>query len=295
MNLEQLLAELKNLSPDKQIEGLKTLRETATTKEKALIQLAAENAGQPWLKSALLDIANSEKVTVKQKFGISGSDEIFDKDAIKSEAISDSIGQILHELDPIAGSIRVFSEREITNFSQSRTKYELEKLDEVLEIFEDWRRVEQSPIFKEVNVFDVISKEVDRILPKSKVGIQIDISKDLVYVISPALLRIVVSNALRNAVESSNQPTIREKLPIIVRGSSTDRSVWFSIIDDGLGLEGKTEILLKSRHTTKPGNRGLGLAIIQKAVTSMGGQWTLSNSKPNGAELYFEIPKRELS
>lgn len=295
MNLEQLLAELKNLSPDKQIEGLKTLRETATTKEKALIQLAAENAGQPWLKSALLDIANSEKVTVKQKVEISGSDEIFDKDAIKSEAISDSIGQILHELEPIVGSIRVFSEREITNFSQSKTKYELEKLDEVLEIFEDWRRVEQSPIFKEVNVFDIISKEVDRILPKSKVGILIDIPKDLVYVISPPLLRIVVSNALRNAVESSNQPTIRDKHPIIVRGSSTDRSVWFSIIDDGLGLEGKTEILLKSRHTTKPGNRGLGLAIIQKAVTAMGGQWTLSNSKPNGAELFFEIPKRELS
>lgn len=295
MDIEKLLNQLKNLSPDKQIENLKALREKATPKEKQLIQLAAEGAGQPWLKSALLDIANSDKVNITFASKTSSTDEIFDKNAIKSEAVSDSIGQMLHELEPIIGSIRVFAEKEIHNFAQSKTKSELEKLEDVLATFEDWRRVEQSPIFKEVKIFEEISKEVDRFSPKSIVEIQLDISKDLIYVLSPALLRIIISNALRNAVESSNQPTIREKHPIIVRGSSTNNSIWFSIIDDGLGLQRKTEELLKSRHTTKPGNRGLGLAIINKAVCSMGGQWKLSNSKPHGAELYFEIPKRELS
>tara|TARA_R110002049_G_scaffold297185_1_gene485996 strand:- start:1806 stop:2693 length:888 start_codon:yes stop_codon:yes gene_type:complete len=295
MDLEKLLIELKSLSPDKQIESLKALRETATPKEKQSIHLAADQAGQPWLRNALLDIANSDKVKVTGEIKTPSSDDIFDKDAVKSEAVSESIGQMIHELDPIIGSIRVFAEKEITNFSQSRTKYELEKLNEVLETFEDWRKVEQSPVFREVNVFDEISKEVDRISPKSKVDIQIDFPKSLVYVLSPALLRIIISNALRNAVESSNQTTAREKHPIIVRGSSTDNSIWFSIIDDGLGLQNKTEELLKSRHTTKPGNRGLGLAIIEKAVNSMGGQWKLSNSKPYGAELYFEVPRRGLS
>jgi len=292
VNLKQLLIELKGLSPDKQIGSLKALRETATPKEKQLIQLAAEDAGQPWLKSALLDIANSDKVKVKSEVQTSSSDDIFDKEAVKSEAVSDSIGQMIHELDPIIGSIRVFAEKEIDNFDQSNTKYELEKLNEVIETFEDWRKVEQSPVFREVKVFDEISKEVDRVSRKSKVDIQIDVPKDLVYVLSPALLRIIISNALRNAVESSNQTTIREKHPIIVRGSSTDNSIWFSIIDDGLGLQNKTEVLLKSRHTTKPGNRGLGLAIIEKAVSSMGGEWNLSSSKPCGAVLFFEIPKR---
>jgi len=295
MDIEKLLNQLKSLSPDKQIENLKALKENATPKEKQLIQLAAEDAGQPWLKSALLDIANSGKVTVKYTNKSSGTDEIFDKNAIKSEAVSDSIGQVLHELEPIIGSIRVFAEKEISNFPQSRTKSELEKLDEVLETFEDWRKVEQSPVFREVKVLEEISKEKDRIAPKSIVEIQIDVSNDLTYILSPALLRIIISNALRNAVESSNQPTVREKHPIIVRGSSTDNSIWFSIIDDGIGLQSKTDELLKSRHTTKPGNRGLGLAIIDKAVTSMGGHWKLNNSKPHGAELYFEIPKRELS
>jgi signal transduction histidine kinase len=295
MELEKLLIELKGLSPDKQIESLKALKERATPKEKQSIQLAAERAGEPWLRNALLGIDNSEKVRRAYEIKTSSSDEIFDTDAVKSEAVSDSIGQMIHELDPIIGSIRVFAEKEIINFEQSKTKDELEKLNDVLETFEDWRKVEQSPVFREVKVFDEISKEIDRIILKSSVDIQIDVPKDLVYVLSPALLRIIISNALRNAVESSNQMTIREKHPIIVRGSSTDDSIWFCIIDDGLGLQNKTEILLKSRHTTKPGNSGLGLAIIEKAVKSMGGQWKLSSSTPHGAELYLEIPKRKLS
>lgn len=204
MNLEKLLSELKGLSPDKQIEGLKALRETATPKERELIQLAAEDAGQPWLKSALLDIANFDKVQVKSEAQTSNPDDIFDKDALKSEAVSDSIGQMIHELEPIIGSIRVFAQKEIANFAQSKTKQELEKLDEVISTFEDWRKVEQTHVFSEVKVFDVISSEVERISSKSKVHIQIDVPRDLVYVMSPALLSIIISNALRNAVESSN-------------------------------------------------------------------------------------------
>lgn len=295
MNLEVFLIELKSLSPDKQIEGLKALKETATPEEKQLIQLAAEDTRQPWLRSALLDIANANKVQAVNEVNILASDELFDKEAVKSEAVSDSIGQMIHELDPIIGSIRVFAEKEIANFEYSKTKCELEKLNDVLETFEDWRKVEQSPKFREVKVFDEISKEVDRISFKSKVDIQIDVHKDLVYVLSPALLRIIISNALRNAVESSNQTTTRERYPVIIKGGATDNFIWFSIIDDGQGLQGKAEMLLKSRYTTKPGNRGLGLAIVNKAVNSMGGNWDLKASKPHGAEFYFEIPKRELN
>ncbi|GAB1044641.1 MAG: hypothetical protein SPiBPW_30100 [Shewanella algae] len=297
MKLDELLKQLKDLSPEKQIDCLNKIRLTANPKQKELIEFYADSADRPWLRSALLGIANSSKVKVDvtdqaQLEGVD-SEDIFDKDAIKSEAISESIGQVLHELEPIIGSLKVFAEREVNNYPISRVKHELDKLDEVLETFEDWRRVEQSPTFRNVNVYEIILTEVERISPKSKVEIRIDVSKDLFYVLSPALLRIILSNALRNAVESSNQPTAREKNPIIIRGGSTADSVWFSIIDDGLGLKSEKAILLKSRHTTKPGNRGLGLAIINKAVISMGGKWNLVDSKPHGAELYFEVPERK--
>jgi len=295
MDIERLLEELQSLRPEKQIESLKTLKKNATKEQLGLIELAAEGAGQPWLRSALLDIVNANNAIKQESSQVVESFELFDVDAVKSVAVSESIGQVLHELEPIIGSINVFAEKEIANFSESKTKDELEKLNEVIETFEDWRRVEQSPTYKEVKILEVISREVDRILPKSRVDIHIDISEELIYILSPALLRIIVSNALRNSVESSNQPTVREKHPIVIKGSATDNSIWICVIDDGLGLQNKSEILLKSRHTTKPGNRGLGLAIIDKAVRSMGGDWKLTSSTPHGAELYFEIPKRILT
>jgi signal transduction histidine kinase len=295
MDIESLLSELKSLSPEKQIFKLKILKDTATPVQLEIIEAAAEDAGQPWLRNALLDIVNSrKKILPTEELTIEPVDS-FDMEAIKSEAVSDSIGQILHELEPVIGSINLFAKNEIPSFVDSKTKFELEKLNEVLETFEDWRRVEQSPKYKEVSVFDVIQKEIERIAPKSSIDITLDLSKDLIYVLDRSLLRIIISNGLRNSVESCNQPTLRIKSPIIIKGSATDKSIWFCIIDDGLGLKNKSEVLLKSRHTTKAGNRGLGLAIIEKAVTSMGGEWKLTNSKPHGAELYFEIPQRDLT
>lgn len=294
MKLLDLIRELQSLSPEKQIDRLKVLKESATTEELAILQIAALESGNAWLRSALLDITNSEKIVATKQIQPQATEQVIDLDAVKSEARSESIGQIIHELDPIIGSICVFAKSEIPNFEDSKTKAELDKLNEVIEIFEDWRRVEQPPKYKDVNVFLEIEKEVARIFDISKVNIQIDFPKDLTFVLSPALFRIIISNALRNAVESSNQPTIREKHPIILRGSATDKFLWLSIIDDGLGLQDTKEVLLKSRYSTKPGNRGLGLAIVAKAINSVGGNWDLKNSKPYGAEFYFELPKRDL-
>jgi signal transduction histidine kinase len=293
MNLHSLLKELKNSSPEKQITRLKSLKASATTEQLAIIEQAAEDASQPWLQSALLDIVNSrKKPKAIAALSIEPAEKI-DVLAIKSEAVSDSIGQVLHELEPIIGSINLLIKKEIPNYSESGTKYELEKLNEIMETFEDWRKVEQTPRYKECEVYKIIHREVERIRPKSSVDIILDIPQDAVYFFDQSLLRIIVSNALRNSVESSNEPTLRIKKPIIIKGSITDKSIWVCIIDDGLGLQNTSEVLLKSQHTTKPGNKGLGLAIIDKAISAMNGEWHLSNSKPNGAELYFEIPKKE--
>lgn len=293
MNLHSLLQELKSLSPEKQIAKLKALKGSATTKQLAIIEQAAEDATQPWVRSALLDIISSrKKITIAPEPSIEQIDA-FDIIALKSEAVSDSIGQVLHELEPIIGSINLLIKKEIPNYIESGTKYELEKLNEIMETFEDWRKVEQTPHYKKCDVHKIIQKEIDRIKPKSSVDIVLEISPELVYGLDPSLLRIIISNALRNSVESSNQPTLRIKKPIVIKGSSTNNSIWICIIDNGLGLQNTSEVLLKSRHTTKPGNKGLGLAIIEKAVIAMNGEWQLSNSTPCGAELYFEIPKKE--
>ncbi|WP_146258099.1 ATP-binding protein, partial [Pseudoalteromonas sp. P1-7a] len=129
---------------------------------------------------------------------------------------------------------------------------------------------------------------------KSTVDLTINISKELSFNLDPSLFRIICSNALRNSIEACKEPTVRIKKPILINSNTTNNSLWLSIIDDGLGLQEKSEELMKSRFTTKPGNQGLGLALINKAIKQLNGNWELTNSETGGAQFSFEIPKKEL-
>ena len=296
MNINSLLTELKNLRPDKQIEKLKEIEKNITPEQIATIEAAAREANQPWLSSALQDIVSSSKQgPSKPEQAQPFLDEgISDLNAIRSEAVSDSIGQILHELEPIVGSIKLLAISEVSEFESSRIKHELMLLDELLETFENWRKVEQPPNYQETNLYEIIEKEWSRLKPKSSVGLTINISKELTFNLDPSLFRIVCSNALRNSIEACKEPTIREKKPILINSNTTNSSLWLSIIDDGIGLQRKSEELMKSRFTTKPGNQGLGLALVDKAIKLLNGNWDLTNSKAGGAEFSFEIPKKDI-
>ncbi len=294
MDIQELLSELKNLRPDKQIEKLKDIETNVTGDQLATIEAAAKEANLPWLSSALLDIVSSKKQGPIQPIEEASLSESHDIEAIKSEAVSDSIGHMLHELEPIVGSIKLLAKSEIENFDSSRTKHELELFDETLETFENWRQVEQPPRYRECNLYEIIEKEWSRMKSKSTVDLEINISRELSFNLDPSLIRIVCSNAIRNSVEACKKPTIREKNPILINANITNNSLWVSIIDDGLGLQGKSEELMKSRYTTKPGNEGFGLAIIGKAINQLNGKWKLKNSKYGGAEFFIEIPKKEI-
>jgi signal transduction histidine kinase len=294
MNINSLLTELKNLRPDKQIEKLKEIEKNITPEQVATIEAAAKEANQPWLSSALQDIVSSSKQGPSKPASSPLDEGISDLNAIRSEAVSDSIGQILHELEPIVGSIKLLAISEVNEFESSRIKHELMLLDELLETFENWRKVEQPPNYQEANLYDIIEKEWSRLQPKSSVELTINISKELTFNLDPSLFRIVCSNALRNSIEACKGLTIREKKPILVNSNKTNSSLWLSIIDDGIGLQGKSDELMKSRFTTKPGNQGLGLALVDKAIKLLNGNWYLTKSKTGGAEFSFEIPKKDI-
>jgi signal transduction histidine kinase len=295
MDIAQLLADLKTASPDKQIEAIKALKANATTVQSTEIKNFLDAESSPWIKSALTDILSQSKVgALPSVESIQTSEEYLDIEAIKSEAVSDSIGQMLHELDPIIGSIIVAAQKETNNFPDSKLKIRLDRLVDVVVVFENWRIVERAPKYRQVNVFEVVHKEVNSEFASVPVGIIFNISKGLIFELDPTMFKIIVSNALRNAIESSNEISLGDKKTIVINAGITDTHFWLTIIDDGLGLRDAQEVLHKSRYSTKPGNKGFGLAIIEKAVKSLNGKWELKNSKVQGAEFYLEIPIKRI-
>ena len=298
MTVIDIINKIRELPTEEQISALSELQSSLSGEQIRQIIETAPTLNPPWFRNALLKAVNQTKITPTTSKSKSltkedvSDDNAYNIEEIKSEAVADSIGQIIHELSPIIGSLEVAANREITSYNDSTTKSEIERLQELIDMFSAWKKSELRPNYRSVNIKSIVSEEVQRAKNKyMEVQFTINIDDELTFYLDSSLAKSIISNALRNAVESSKQIISRQLSPIIINSGCTDKYLWMSVIDDGIGLTESESVLLQSRYTTKAGNSGLGLSIVNKSISSMKGKWSLKNSIPNGAIFYFEIPK----
>ena len=77
----------------------------------------------------------------------------------------------------------------------------------------------------------------------------------------------------------------------MVSWGTTDVDNWVSIVDVGIGFKGNVQRAFDIGTTTKAGHHGMGLAIANQAIVSMGGGIILV---PNERGVRFEMrwPKK---
>ncbi|MCT4589312.1 MAG: ATP-binding protein [Carboxylicivirga sp.] len=101
----------------------------------------------------------------------------------------------------------------------------------------------------------------------------------------------VLNHLLDNAVKFTMEGWIKFGYTIV------DDQLLFSVKDTGIGVpEGKEEVIfdmfrqVSTKHTREFGGNGLGLAISQKYITTLGGKIWLDKSYKEGAHFCFTIP-----
>ncbi|QUX93528.1 hypothetical protein CYL31_19895 [Marinomonas sp. A3A] len=296
MNIFNRINNIKSLAPEEQHTQLKELKASLSKQELRQIADEAHTIDPPWFRNALLKavgVAPPKQIHKEQTEFVKG-DVAYNVEEIRSDAVAESIGEIVHELSPIIGSLEVSATEEVLQYDSSRTKKEIERLQELVEMFSAWRRAEQQPNYRIVNIHSLVSGEIQRVIEKyTDAKIEINIEDNLSFNLDRSLTQTIILNALRNAVESTKQVVNRAPRGILVNSGLTDTHFWLSVIDDGIGLLESEAILFSSNFTTKVGNEGLGLSIVKKSISSMNGKWNLKNSKPYGAEFYFELPRGE--
>jgi len=270
LNPELLLAWLVSESAIKRIRAARGLKDNVHLELFDKIRKQYHKEEVPWVKEALSTVINryeeqkkvsSKKKVVKKKSFEGNKIQAEEIEEIQSAAVSDSIGQVLHEIEPVVGALKVVARGEIENYQDSKLKEEFDRLDELLQTFEDWRRVEQSPRYSLTNVCELVSFQAGREKPDG-IEFEINISKDLEFSTDQALLKIVFSNAIRNAVDSTLNVDLNDRRSIVMSAGRSEIGLWASVLDRGLGLPDKDKPILSSRYSTKPGHRGMGLAII---------------------------------
>jgi signal transduction histidine kinase len=210
-----------------------------------------------------------------------------------SDALEAAASQLIHEVEPLLGALRLASEREVADFDSSNTRKHLDRLDELLEAFSRLRRAASAPKIEEFALDDVVQRCIQEISVPEGVVIQKAGPQPCVVEGDTSLISICISNGLRNAIEATcaTGGDLRG-LPITIAWGHTDVDFWVSIVDAGTGFKGNLQRALEMGTTTKPGHLGMGLAIANQALTSMSGKLFLV---PNTRGVRFEMrwPKQE--
>jgi signal transduction histidine kinase len=103
----------------------------------------------------------------------------------------------------------------------------------------------------------------------------------------PVVLRRIVENLVRNAVESLDGKggTVR------IGAAALPTGVRISVSDSGRGMtRDELDRAFEPFSTTKPGGSGLGLAIVRRLVADLGGTLRLSSQPGTGTEAVVELP-----
>lgn len=145
-------------------------------------------------------------------------------------------------------------------------------------------------------LYDLILKTAQRVtwLDKNIMNrLQISCHNDLRVHMPQAMLSLMLSNLLENAIKYSPMGS-----PIFIQASRQDGNVEISVKDEGIGLSEKDKHkIFKMFYRTKQANQnavsgtGLGLFIVRSLARVLGGKaWVESEGENKGATFYIKLP-----
>jgi PAS domain S-box-containing protein len=216
----------------------------------------------------------------------------------KLESLGTLAGGIAHDFNNLLGAVQAQAELALMELdSGSSCKEELQAIGEVA--MRGSEIVRQLMIYagRESAVVGLIdlSKTVDEMLSLLKVSvtkhalIKADLDRDLPAIrASAAQLRQIVMNLITNASDAIGE---RDGVIRVVTRRADDGRVQLEVSDTGCGISRETQAkVFDPFFTTKSAGRGLGLAVVQGIVRSLGGAIHFASEPDRGATFQVSLP-----
>jgi signal transduction histidine kinase len=204
---------------------------------------------------------------------------------IFGQAVEWITGFLLHEIASPIGLVRLAAKRELgERWEGSETKRHLESVNRVFEAIETLKNAAAVPRPQEFDLTALIDELISTYPPETMKWISTIGARPFVIKGDPSLIRMVVVNGLRNAVEA--QETVGrtpQSHDVTVSWGETDVDYWVSVLDHGVGINGPIETAFQIGNSTKKNHTGFGLAIARQAVETMIGSLVLEPAKDGGA------------
>jgi len=212
---------------------------------------------------------------------------------IYGQAVEWVTGFLLHEIASPFGLAMVTAKREIgADWEGSKTRRHLETIHRIFDAIEMLKNAAGVPRPQEFDLAMLIQEFIEAEAPDSQVTISLLGPKPFVLMGDPGLIRMVISNGIRNAVESVVATGV-EPLDhaVVINWGATEVDFWVSVLDRGVGITGPAEAAFEIGRSTKQDHSGFGLAIARQAINTLTGIVNLEPAR-NGGAVYTARWKR---
>ncbi len=212
---------------------------------------------------------------------------------IYGQAVEWVTGFLLHEIASPVGLAMVSAKREIgAEWENSRTWRHLETIHRVFDAIEMLKNAAGAPRPQEFDLATLLQEIIETEVPDAQPSISRLGAKPFVLKGDPGLIRMVVSNGIRNAVESVSASGVEPaEHAVVINWGKTDIDYWVSVLDRGAGITGPAESAFEIGSSTKRNHSGFGLAIARQAIDTLTGEVTLEPAR-NGGAVYTARWKR---
>lgn len=289
----ELARKLGSADPRERLDAARHLAEHADAKQIGLIEGALALETVAWVSSALKRALQRAKPMDSATPGPERVDFSSDQTAqIYSDALETTAKQIIHEIEPILGALRLSAETEMANFEGSDTKRGLERMEALVAGLARLRKAASAPKLEDFALDQCIFAWIAEEVGQKPVGVLRAGPQETVVEGDKGLVCLAFVNGLRNAIDATLAlPIEDERYPdITVNWGTTDIDVWVAIVDAGVGFRGSLSRAFEIGSTTKAGHLGMGLATAQQALTSLGGSVRLIPAE-RGVRFEMRWPK----
>mgnify|MGYP003948840573 CR=1 FL=1 len=211
--------------------------------------------------------------------------------------------EIKNPLTPIQLSIDRLREKYSSKINEENPDFEkyldtinrqIKDIENLVNEFSNFARMPR-PIFKKINLVNILNRSVEFIMMNSKNEYNIYKNhKELIVNGDAAQLNRVFINLIKNSEESflelkKKNPVFKGKIDIEI--TSNNDYIIVKLSDNGTGIT-DTKKVMTPYFTTKSNGTGLGLPIVSKIINEHSGDFLIKNKeKEDGVSIEISFPK----